>query len=148
MSLASRVARRFRRSASLSDNPEKWRAKTRSWPKEKGKFTRDTTFKAYTLHWRHNRHSDFDDFDIVATVDEGGTELVVGNLFYGPWNGDPTQEALEGAVEVAPDHRRRGLATAMYSWAERLSGKKFRPASSNTDAAKALWHQKHRPFGE
>jgi GNAT superfamily N-acetyltransferase len=145
MSTLSRVAQRYL--ASLSDNPEKWRAKTKDFPREKSKFIRETTFKDFTLYWRRKPSSDFDDFSILATVPSDDGERVVGDLFYGPWNGDPSEKDFEGAIEVDPEFRRQGLATAMYAWAERISGQKFRPATSHTDAAEALWKQKHRPFG-
>jgi hypothetical protein len=53
--------------------------------------------------------------------------------------------------EVHPDHQRKGLATAMYKEAERVSGKTLIPESDGqqqTDDAKALWNQKDRPFGK
>lgn len=143
MDIEFRVARRYL--ASVSDSPEKWRLKTRDFPKEKSRFTRHSTFKEFTLHWRRTTDAGF--FAISATVPTEDGERVVGDLFYGPWNADPAETDLEGAVEIDPEFRRRGLATAMYAWAERLSGKKFRPATSHTDAAEAFWKQKKRPFG-
>jgi len=83
-------------------------------------------------------------YDMAATTDD---DRVVAWLFYGPWNADEGSDDLEGAVEVDPAFRRQGLATAMYSWAEQLSGKAFKPASSHTNDAEAFWRQKTRPFG-
>jgi GNAT superfamily N-acetyltransferase len=51
-------------------------------------------------------------------------------------------------VSVHPNHQRKGLATAMYQHAERLTGVKTKPAEDNSPDAQALWSQKDRPFGK
>lgn len=59
-------------------------------------------------------------------------------------------EPLPGtnAVEVDEDHQRKGVASAMYSHAEKQTKKKLIPSSSQTDEGEALWAQKNRPFGK
>ncbi len=42
-------------------------------------------------------------------------------------------------VNVYPEHRRRGVATAMYDYAEELLGVKLRQSTSQTDDGKAFW---------
>jgi GNAT superfamily N-acetyltransferase len=50
-------------------------------------------------------------------------------------------------VVVDPDYRRQGIATSLYVYAERQSGKKIlRPDEHSEDASK-LWNQPDRPFG-
>jgi GNAT superfamily N-acetyltransferase len=52
-------------------------------------------------------------------------------------------------VQVAPEHRRRGIATAMYQQAESLTGKHFLSRQGEVlpvDAA-AFWGSPDRPFG-
>ena len=55
-------------------------------------------------------------------------------------------------VRVEEGHRRRGLATAMYLLAERVFGKPlwdfWRGDGCQSDAAKAMWAQPDRPFGQ
>jgi GNAT superfamily N-acetyltransferase len=51
-------------------------------------------------------------------------------------------------VHVHPDHRRKGLATAMYKALEKHSGKEFVRSGSQTEDGEALWAQKKRPFGK
>jgi GNAT superfamily N-acetyltransferase len=46
------------------------------------------------------------------------------------------------------EHRRKGIATAAYSLAEKLTGKKMKPSPERSDSAKALWAQKNKPFGK
>jgi hypothetical protein len=58
-------------------------------------------------------------------------------------------EAWSQNVEVAGRFRRRGIATALYVFAELFFGKtlyNFWP-DKQTDAARALWAQPNRPFG-
>lgn len=127
------------RFASVSDNPEKWRLLTEKFARSRSRFKKSKPFKDFVLHWAPAG----EDSDIAVVLDD----RVVAWLFYGSWNGDDSSKYLEGAVEVDPNFRRQGLATAMYVWAEQLSGRKFRPATSHTDAAEAFWRQKKRPFG-
>lgn len=60
--------------------------------------------------------------------------------------------SLEGSKvmssAVMPEHRRKGLATAMYQMAEGKTGKSIKPDTSRSEDAKALWSQKNRPFGK
>ncbi len=53
-------------------------------------------------------------------------------------------------VEVHPEHRRRGLASAMYAHAERVSGRKVIPSTAQTPAGQALWagNQQNPQFGK
>lgn len=52
-------------------------------------------------------------------------------------------------VQVAPEHQRRGIATAMYQQAEALTGKQFlsRAGDVLTIDGAALWGNPDRPFG-
>jgi ribosomal protein S18 acetylase RimI-like enzyme len=54
-------------------------------------------------------------------------------------------------VRVEPADQRRGIATAMYLFAEKVFGKSIRNHwagdSAQTAAAKALWANPSRPFG-
>lgn len=53
-------------------------------------------------------------------------------------------------VEVDEGHRRKGIATALYVFAEALTGLPLRPSrdySAMSFDAKAFWDQPDRPFG-
>jgi len=50
--------------------------------------------------------------------------------------------------EVHPDHRRKGLASAAYQYAEQVFGKKIARSPSQTFEAKKMWNQPDRPFGK
>src|SRR5258708_5988981 len=54
-------------------------------------------------------------------------------------------------VVVMPEHHRKGIATAVYVFAERLFRRKlynfWKGDPVQTAAAKALWAQPNRPFG-
>jgi len=53
------------------------------------------------------------------------------------------------SVNVHHEHRRKGLATAMYQHAEKSTGKKLKNVGKNkrTSDGQALWAQKNKPFG-
>lgn len=50
--------------------------------------------------------------------------------------------------ETHPEHQRKGLASAAYSYIQAKTKKKISPSSSQTSEAKALWSQPNRPFGK
>ena len=53
-------------------------------------------------------------------------------------------------VLVEPEHRRQGLASAMYAHAETVTGKRFMPSQDQTKAGRALWagNAKNPQFGK
>lgn len=53
-------------------------------------------------------------------------------------------------ITVHPEHRRKGIASAMYSHAENVTGKTVTPSTAQTEAGQALWAgNKVRPqFGK
>lgn len=59
------------------------------------------------------------------------------------------QSLVPDATAVHKDHRRKGLANAMYQHAEKVTGKRIeRPDDdSQTNDAKAFWDQPNRKFG-
>jgi len=133
-----RVVNRY--SASVSDNPWKWELKNQTWNKKRSKVRKTKPFRDFIMHWWPT--SEMDGQITVTTQDES---TVVGELFFGlEYEND---ETIKGAVEVHPDYRRKGIATAMYSWGEDLTGKEFSPENNHTDAAESLWNQPNRPFG-
>ena len=141
---ASRVLRRYTMAASLSDNPEKWRGLTEDFHK-KPHFQKTKRVGEYTMHWRLASKETAKNppaYEIVVTVGEGADAKVVGLVFYGKnHHGDTT---MEGALEVDPNYRRRGLATAMYDWGEELTGLPFAPAKGHTSDAAAFWRARSR----
>lgn len=42
-------------------------------------------------------------------------------------------------ADVSPDHQRRGIASSVYRFVERLTGVELVPSSVQTDAAARLW---------
>ncbi|CAB4127165.1 NAT_SF domain containing protein [uncultured Caudovirales phage] len=51
-------------------------------------------------------------------------------------------------VGVDDEHQRQGLASHMYSMAEKMTGKKLTPSPIQTDEGKALWNGASKPFGK
>lgn len=51
-------------------------------------------------------------------------------------------------TQVNADFQRKGIASAMYAYAERETGLTMRPGDSQTPNARALWENPDRPFGE
>jgi len=54
---------------------------------------------------------------------------------------------LPNNIEIDPKFQRRGIATAIYVLAERTTGLTTRPHNQQTEAGRAFWAQKRRPFG-
>lgn len=75
------------------------------------------------------------DRQIHATTAEGG--VYVGEMFYGEHPTFPGR--LEGAPEVHPKYRRRGICTALYDLAEELGGAEMFPADTHSADAAAFW---------
>ena len=72
-------------------------------------------------------------FKDAAYYDKDGN--VIGTLFSGP----DTDGKWVGSVEVRPDMRRQGIATALYNEMENFSGAKMKPAEKNSADAQAFW---------
>jgi hypothetical protein len=81
----------------------------------------------------------------VTAHGPNGQQVGIAKLIHGANTGNVLKP---GYVVVDEDHRRRGLATAMYQHAERVLGKKINPGSIQTDEGSALWAQPNRPFGK
>jgi GNAT superfamily N-acetyltransferase len=75
-------------------------------------------------------------FKDAAYYDNDGN--VIGTLFSGP----DADGKWVGSVEVRPDMRRKGVATALYDEMERLSGAKMKPADKNSEDAKKFWQSR------
>lgn len=56
--------------------------------------------------------------------------------------------AIPHGTYVEPEHRRKGLASAMYSHYQKMTGHRLTPDEQQSDEAKALWAQPNRPFGK
>jgi GNAT superfamily N-acetyltransferase len=69
-----------------------------------------------------------------------GTE--VGNSSYTVVHG-----LLKASVDVRPDMRRNGIASAMYKFIEQLNKQTIYPDYPHTDKAEKFWRQPNRNFG-
>jgi len=54
---------------------------------------------------------------------------------------------LKGTLDVRPDKRRKGIATTIYTLAEKKIGDIIHPEEKHTDYAEKFWQQKNRSFG-
>jgi hypothetical protein len=69
---------------------------------------------------------------VVSAHDHTGAQVATSTIHVGP-----TLRAFD--VTVAPEHRRRGLASALYSYAEKVTGKRMEPSSHQTWEGSRLW---------
>lgn len=51
-------------------------------------------------------------------------------------------------TEIHPEHRRKGLASAMYKTVETATNLKVIPSEQQSSQAELLWYQSNRPFGK
>ena len=121
-----------------SDDPQKWAGKTAGLLGKAGERVSTKGGYSYEFFPAKGEPGVYGELNVFDA-----NRNVVGNLFFGHNDrGD-----LEGAVEVHPNHRRKGIATEMYQLGERLSGHTFKPAPKHSADAEAFWQQKNRPFG-
>lgn len=86
----------------------------------------------YSEEW-YEKYPDDRVFGTLAAVTAEGR--VVGELLFGLNRGN-----LVADVRVSPEHRRRGVATAMYDAGEQIAGQRFVPdPDGHTDDAAAFW---------
>jgi 8-oxo-dGTP pyrophosphatase MutT (NUDIX family) len=88
---------------------------------------------------------DADDDGITVKAHLNGVPVAEAELVHHP----RLQRLYPLMVDVDPDHRRRGLASAMYAYAEKVTGRKIIPSADQTEDGKALWagNQKQVQFG-
>jgi GNAT superfamily N-acetyltransferase len=70
----------------------------------------------------------------IVTAHHGGRQIGRASVYHSP-GGLMTAEV----VRVEPEHRRRGVASAMYAHAEKVTGRKMVPSSNRTPEGEALW---------
>ena len=98
--------------------------------------------EGYTLH--HDEHEVSPNEYVPAVIARDKKGHQVAHLAYEPMN---VNSLYPRHVNVDQEHQRKGIASAMYSFAENKHGKKFE-SGNRTDQSKALWDQPNRPFGK
>lgn len=117
-------------SFAVSDDPVKWEAKNDTWKSRAREASEKIgTVKGYDIY--HERVEGGDGQVRIVTNDG----RVIGDTFYGRRE----DGKMEGAVEVHPEYRRQGLATAMYNAIEKTIGEKLHPAGKQTQDADLFW---------
>lgn len=84
-----------------------------------------------------HEHHDLGDGDMLTHIKAHGPDgsEVGGALF----NHHPAGHLEAEGVKVHPEHQRKGIASAIYSHAQKLTGKAIAPSHDQTAAGKALW---------
>lgn len=113
----------------------------------------------------HQRWSDFPDgsgkfLDLAVThdstghdnpwqdIEEGGSAIANAS-FYPPGKDEKGETRWIGVPWTHPKHERKGIASSLYSRAEKIANMKLRPdTGAQTPHAQKLWAQKDRPFGK
>lgn len=108
-------------------------------------------FKNYSLHYEIDGNGSQLTGYVIAK--EPPNEATIGYLsfsttFSQDQQGNEGIYTIPGSIKVEEQYRRKGLATAMYSLAEKLSGYRIIPNQNNSIDAKAVWNQPNRPFGK
>jgi GNAT superfamily N-acetyltransferase len=92
----------------------------------------------------HDRHGKLAGFASIGYHDWDNAEDSEGVPVFSK---TPTDHIMSFETEVEPAHQRKGLASAMYQYAEQYYGVPMEMGSLSDDAAK-LWKQPRRPFGK
>lgn len=131
--------------ASVEDDPARWGADGWRAREMKRSTLRETHRNGeYTYHHAPGPLNDDDEgYGNIYVTHGDDPHNVVGESYYGPHPG--RQEHLELASRVAPEHRRKGVATGMYDFAERLTGKPTAPADINSQQAQGFWANRLQP---
>jgi GNAT superfamily N-acetyltransferase len=102
--------------------------------------------EGYTIGENREASADPETYLVIQAKDREGNK--VGDSTFKKENG--LLRSLD--VSVDPEHRRKGLASAMYSEAERQTGLTIKPTAEDratrTEDGNALWSQPDRPFGK
>jgi len=115
-----------------SNDPARWEYLQRVWDTKRPRIEQTRVVGWLTLHAEAEDEED-GCREIHATV----RGVYVGCLFFGA---HPTRPGrLEGAPEVHPDYRRRGICMVMYDWAEVLGGSLMAPSDRHSADAAAFW---------
>jgi 8-oxo-dGTP pyrophosphatase MutT (NUDIX family)/GNAT superfamily N-acetyltransferase len=124
--------------ASVADDPARWEYRQGEWDANQPAIHQTRPVGDYVMH--AEPYDTEDDFQRIHVLSPEGR--YVGQGYFGDHPYRPGY--LEGASEVHPEHRRRGIATGMYNFAEELRGKPTRPATSHTDDAEAFWQARQQ----
>lgn len=106
-------------------------------PLTKRKLDPRLGYKIFTDH--KDKHS----IGVMARDKDGKNVGRADMLYFSPQN-----EMVVSSVDVFPEHRRRGIATAMYEHAEKETGRKIHPSMYQSREGKSLWLQPNRKFGK
>jgi hypothetical protein len=74
-------------------------------------------------------------------------KMRVGSVFI-PTSFMRPDHLISASTNVLQRHQRKGLATAMYQYAEKLTGKKMAPSNIRTEAGQSLWSGGQNKEGE
>ena len=128
--------------ATVEDDPARWGSDGWRAHEMKRSTLRETHRSGeYTYHHAPGPLNDDDEgYGNIYVTHGDDPHNVVGESYYGPHPG--RQGHLELASRVAPEHRRKGVATGMYDFAERLTGKPTAPADVNSEQAQGFWRNR------
>ena len=120
--------------ASISDDLSRWQYLTEKF----GKIipSKSWTKGDYTYEFLIEPKEE----GIIGTIIAKDIKGNVVGLLYGGIRG----QGLEGAVEVHPHHRRKGIATNLYNFGEEITGKKFLPSRPHTPDAADFWQAREQ----
>lgn len=86
----------------------------------------------------HHEHHDLGDGDMIThikAIHPSGKIVGEAAMEYNSNHPGP----MKPDVTVHPEHRRQGIASAMYAHAQKLTGRQVAPSSAQSPDAKALW---------
>lgn len=88
----------------------------------------------------------------VFAHDRHGNQIGRATVEHSKYSHSKHAEVLD--VEVKPEHRRKGVATAMYQHAEQVTGRELKPSKDRTESGTKFWQgtrgygpHGHGPFG-
>jgi hypothetical protein len=104
--------------------------------------------EGYSIYIRFSHHGiPTGGFNLYTINVLSPQNAIVGTVDLHVYQRDGIRTGIEKGLFVNAAHRRKGVATSMYIHAEKALGITIVKDSKQSDACKAFWAQKDRPFG-
>lgn len=114
------------------------------WKKEGYRIESKITPSYGSLDFDNGETFNHDEFHDITAFDKGGK--VVGSASIA--HSKDTGLGMATELHVAPEHRRKGIASGIYDHFKATTGSTIAPSYDQSHDAKNFWAKRNRPFGK